>query len=248
MQGIIGGFANGDPSAIQSRRAGDPMAPLLALSPDIVLEPSALDTLVSGRLSSAYDHSGNGRVGAQATAGNRPLEVTGAGPGGTDAWRFAPGRPDFLEIANDPGLEGLAWTWFLVIHQTIASQSVFSKAVVNLARPTDAYTDGTGRLAVAADGGVSATTATHGAWYAIGARRDPAGTGLANIYVNGVAETSHPCSAQTNTGTPPIRIGRRVDGNFPMDGDLAHVCAWNRALTGPEIATVHAYFAARFGL
>ena len=245
MQGLIGGFANGDPSAIQRRSAGDPMAPLLALSPDIVLEPSALDTLVSGRLSSAHDHSGNGRVGAQATAGNRPLLVAGAGPGGTDAWRFAPGRPDFLEIANDPGLEGLAWTWFLVIHQTIASQSVFSKAVANLPRPTDAYTDGTGRVMQYAD--ITAATATHGAWHAVGVRRSTSANASA-LYIDGSVDATAFCGATINAGTPPIRIGLRADGYGPMDGDLAHVCAWNRALTDPEIATVHAYFAARFGL
>lgn len=246
MQGLIGGFASGDPSAIQSRRTSDPMAPLLALSPDIVLEPSALDTLVSGRLSSAYDLSGNGRAGVQATVGQRPLLAAGAGPGGTDAWSFTSARQDHIEIANDSGIEGAAWTFFVVVKKPLGNGCLLSKAVGSSAKPVDGYTY-LDSLSLA--GEVNGVTPTGRGWCVTGGRRDPGGSGTAEIFLNGAIDATAAVAPWIDTvGTPPIRIGARADFGVLLDGDIAHVCAWNRALTGPEIATVHAYFAARFGL
>ena len=104
-----------------SRRAGRDRrfmgggAPTLApLAPALWLEPNALDTLSSGRVASAFDLSGNGRAGVQGVAGNQPLLVAGAGPGGRDCWRFVPARTDFLSVAHDAGIAGLAWTFFVL--------------------------------------------------------------------------------------------------------------------------------------
>lgn len=230
----------------QSRRA-DSLAALLALSPDIVLEPSVLDTLVSGRLSSAYDLSGNGRAGVQATAGQRPLLAAGAGPGGTDAWSFTSARQDHIEIANDSGIEGAAWTFFVVVKKPLGNGLLFSKAVGGNARPVDGYTY-LDSLALAGEVGGGGTSTGRG-WCVTGGRRDPGGSGTAEIFLNGAIDATGAVAPWIDTvGTPPIRIGARADFGVLLDGDIAHVCAWNRALTAPEIAIVHTYFAARFGL
>ena len=104
-----------------------------------------------------------------------------------------------------------------------------------------------GALALAGEV-LGATTVSNSTWCTTGARRDPAGTGTAQIFKNGTVDASAACVAFTNAGTPAIRIGLRDDGTLALDGDIACVVAWNRALTAPEVTQVNAYFTARFGL
>jgi hypothetical protein len=226
-----------------TRRGGAPS--LASLSPSVWLEPNPLDTLVGGRLSNGFDLSGNARAGVQATDANRPLLVAGAGPGGRDCWRFVPARTDHLSIAHDAGIAGLAWTFFLVVKKAAANGCLFSKALGAAARPFDGFT--AGALALAGEV-LGATTVSNSTWCTTGARRDPAGTGTAQIFKNGTVDASAACVAFANTGTPAIRIGLRDDGTLALDGDIACVVAWNRALSDAEVAQVNAYFTARFGL
>jgi len=221
-------------------------APSLApLAPAIWLEPNPLDTLSSGRVSSAYDLSGNTRHGVQGTAGNQPLLVAGAGPGGRDVWRFVPARTDHLSIAHDAGIAGLAWTFFVVVKKAAANGALFSKAVGNAARPFDFNTAGAAALAAELAG---ATTVSDSAWHISGARRDPSGTGTAQVFRDKATDSTGATIALPNTGTPAIRIGLRDDGALALDGDIACACAWNRALSDAEVTQVNAYFTARFGL
>lgn len=225
---------------VQSGRSSPSLAPLL---PAIWHEPNALDTLSGGRLAQAYDLSGNSRYGVQGAAGSRPLLVVGAGPGGRDCWRFVPARPDFYEVAHDAGIGAAAWTVFFLIKCSVSSTSLFSKGAGGLAQPIDLQNAGTLNLGGELAG---ASNFNSGTWRAIGARRDIAGN-QASIWIDGAIDATSTISA-FGTGTSPVRIGQRADGYGPFDGDIAHICAWNRALTTPEIAQVHSYFAARFGL
>lgn len=224
-----------------ARRAGGPS--LAPLAPAIWLEPNPLDTLASGRVASAYDLSGNSRHATQGTAANQPLAVAGAGPGGRDVYRFASARPDWLSIAHDAGLTGLDWTFFVVTKMT-GNGSVFSKAASNVPSPFDGLIIG-GPMGLAGErNGV--TTVSDNTWRAVGGRRGVA-IAEASVWVGGVKDAFGALGALTNTGTA-IRIGRRDDGFGSLSGDIACACAWTRALTDPEIAQVHAYFTARFGL
>jgi hypothetical protein len=221
-------------------------APTLApLAPAIWLEPNPLDTLSGGRVANAFDLSGNTRHGVQGTAANQPLLVAGAGPGGRDCWRFVPARTDNLSIAHDAGIAGLAWTFFVVVKKTAANGLLFSKAVGSAARPFDFFTVGASALAGEL---ASVTTVSDSAWHISGARRDPAGTGTAQVFRDKATDSTGATAALPNTGTPAIRIGLRDDGTLALDGDIACVVAWNRALTAPEVTQVNAYFTARFGL
>ena len=79
MQGLIGGFASGDPSAIQ-RRGGDPFAALVAsLSPRVWIDAhdGTYLTLSGSDINSATDRSGSGNHAAQ-TGAARPSYDAGA--------------------------------------------------------------------------------------------------------------------------------------------------------------------------
>lgn len=80
MQGIIGGFANGDPSAIQRRRAGDPFAALLAgLGVRVWLDAhdGAYLSTTGALVDTAIDRSGSG-LDATASGSLRPAFDAGA--------------------------------------------------------------------------------------------------------------------------------------------------------------------------
>ena len=217
---------------------------LLGLSPAIWVEPNALDTLSGGRLSQAFDLSGNTRHATQGTAANQPLLVAGAGPGGRDCWRFASARPDFLSIAHDAGMTGLDWTHFLVLKTSAGSASLVSKCNGSAARPFDGILFGNVMNLAGERAGVTAINSN--TWRAVGARRGVA-LAEASIWVDGAKDAFGSLTSLTNTGDA-IRIGQRADGFGSLGGDIACVAIWTRALTDPEIAQVHSYFNARFGI
>lgn len=242
MQGLVCGFVGGDPSALTARGAGAPS--LAALSPAVWLEPNPLDTVSGGRLSQAYGLDANARHGVQGTAANQPLVVAGAGPGGRDCWRFASGRPDFLSIAHDAGLTGLDWTFFVVLKTAAGTASLVSKCNAGSARPFDGLVFSNVMNLGGERSGVTAVNSN--TWRCVGARRGVA-IAEASVWVDGVKNAFGALTAYTNTGDA-IRIGQRADGFGSLTGDTAHVSIWTRALSDAEIAQVHTYFTARFGL
>jgi hypothetical protein len=112
------------------------------------------------------------------------------------------------------------------------------------ARPFDAIVFSNVMNLAAERSGVTAVNSN--TWRRAGVRRGVA-IAEASVWVDGAKDAFGALIGNTNTGDP-IRIGQRADGFGALSGDIAHVSVWTRALSDAEIAQVHAYFTARFGL
>jgi hypothetical protein len=124
----------------------------------------------------------------------------------------------------------------LQIEQTSAGKNAF------LARSTDAGTQGT-----------ATSTANSSNTFIIHSGRVDYPTRLLENYRNGgldgsqqnVIETSN-TSSDTNSGF--ITIGANSGGFVALNGDIAEIIVYNRALNTSELAQVHRYLARKWGI
>ncbi|WP_053977172.1 LamG-like jellyroll fold domain-containing protein [Mangrovimonas xylaniphaga] len=93
------------------------------------------------------------------------------------------------------------------------------------------------RLETAA-GGVSGTTPVNdGAWHHVAAVYNPSASPTVKVYVDGTEDASGNPTVNTSSSSwaTKIRLGKRVDGSGPFEGDMDEVRVWNVALTEAQI-------------
>lgn len=105
MQGLIGGFANGDPSAIQSRRVGGVLTPAQILGSDLFAHHRNGDWIASGGLASQWNDASASARHVLAAGAARPTE-TAAAFGSLPGLTFTSGASFMRETAA--GLSGNA--------------------------------------------------------------------------------------------------------------------------------------------
>lgn len=192
------------------------------------------NVVVSSRLFSVADLFGTGRTlvrdGALSTA---PLYEAGKGPGGASAcWYFQRSQSQRMQILHDAGMTGLVWSGVaitLLLGATAGEQMVLSKSFSSTADPFSfSYSNVNG---LKFEGGtVSSWIRTQ--WKMDGFTRQ--GESLPyQLFSRGQPIGSVLGSAQF-TSTGPIYVGNDANYTTSLEGRVAAVALWNRALTPEE--------------
>jgi hypothetical protein len=215
-------------------------------------------TLNGATVSKWADQSGQGNDFTQATAPNQPTLVPQA-LNGMPVVQFD-GANSFLggKIAG-----GLAYRTVCLVLEDGGSNAANHDgvaAVLGAAGAAGVYVDTT-TYHVAVDGSganatttaVSSTRATSGYHAYCVTYASATTTSNSSVYVDGLPQATFagtPAAIVTSPSTVAYDLGARNDGfdTRRWKGDLAELVAYDRVLTGPEIAQVSAYLMQRQGL
>jgi hypothetical protein len=211
----------------------------------------------SGGVTQWADQSGNGNHAAQANETLAPLLTNGA-VNGRAALKFD-GVNDFLEVPDSDSISitGDITTMFVVRFTELSSgfKAIWAKTAVNQPAPTDIYVptgggtarrlnffrgNGTGNGSSAA-----AQQFTAGTFLLAGVQM--AGSAVSHFFnglPNGVGTITFPVADANGT----LRIGTRGDGVTRMNGEMAEIMIFNRALSATERRSVDRYLIEKYGL
>lgn len=231
MQGLIGGFANGDPSAIQSRR--DSFAAFVAsLSPKVWLDATGL---TPGLLSTWPDLSGNGND-ATAAGAARPTATGGAEVtfGGAQAMD----TPSFTMGARSSGA--------CVVRFTATNQGAFQFGPLN--GHTSAITQNLGtdlaKLRIAAGGAGEAGIAASYPMNVVLAWSTDAASGT--VIVNGTSSGITPIGLVGVTSA--LRLGDITGGIFALTGAIHEIAIVDAVTSGANLTALHDGMRAKWGI
>lgn len=96
------------------------------------------------------------------------------------------------------------------------------------------------------------SAATTGSWQHVGATFLGNDSNGLRLYVGGAEDANSPASSvgvsttSTSTLNPGVQVGDAADGTRDIDGKLAEVAAWNRVLSGAEMASLASGFSPLF--
>lgn len=202
-------------------------------------------TLTSGFVSQWSDKSGNGRHATQTVANNRP-SVTTAGQNGLDIVAFD-GANDGLEFT---GVSRSDETWFFVARNTgNAERRLVSDASsgygiwytgispVNITTAFASFAIGTGRIAFA----YSAQSPANGPLIVCVSRSS-------NNYVEMRVDGVSVGTVTSNTARTMDRFGYFSPSVSQLNGFIAEIACYNRALSASEIQTVERYLSQKWAI
>lgn len=222
-----------------SRSGGVLFTPASLSGLQVWLKEDGLSGADGDPISTWTDSSGQGHHFTQATSGFRPIFKTGI-LNGHHCARFD-GTDDRLEGGDLSAVFPSAATLFVVAAINDTEYSVYSTRQLNGYWRYSG--DGAGYQEVFRIGRLTAhpatmpTTGNH--YFTI--RSDASAW---QMWKDGVAETAQSASYGGGDGH---QVGREAGGG-PLNGDVFEVIIYNSALSSGDIASVHGYLTARFGL
>ena len=222
--------------------------------------------LAAGAVATWTDKSPGARVFSQSTANNRPTATANV-INGRSVVRFD-GSNDRLTSTADAGLLVSPVTWFCVARKSAATSDgclfTHEKAATNAYDGPDVWciTTNSSGSAIRVLGGTAGNTS-----FGVGAVGDNLGTFLATFRIAGTNDatirnrTAGLTATDTSSSfaaTPAnngITIGALAAFGFgeavyihPLNGDIAEIIAYSRALSGNEQTLVATYLARKYGL
>lgn len=190
------------------------------------------------------DASGEGNDAVQATSGNRPTFQTNE-INGLPCLRFDSGRPDFM--AGTIAVVGGAVTVFVISKRTSGNACYvdLSPDGGNNQNGFIHYSEATVEKIEINGGGACSYSNASTSWQYKGTRHLTADR---QTYLDGVSQDTDTTSLTLAT-TTVYRIGRFYLGDiYPLNGDIAEIIVYNSSLSDPDMASVHAYLADKYGL
>lgn len=243
MQGLIGGFVGGDPSALSARRVGDPFAALVAtLSPRVWIDAHGGThlTLSGLNIDSATDRSGSGNH-ATMSGGNRPSYDPTAF-GGRGGMLFA--APTLQRLVTPPFAMGARSSGAIVWRPTGDNQTAFEFGATFDQHGYLLCSGGGVRLRRAPAGGeVNIATTYPQQWRVIWRMDD---TGVRALF-NGAVRTLGAAAGKPPALTAPLYLGAIQGGvTFSLDGHIGELVFADAVWTDAEMNAVDAAMAARW--
>lgn len=253
--GPLGGLRSTSAPVVVTVTGTAPPAPVTDALQVWLKADAGVTANASGAVTQWADQSGRGNDATQFDETAAPVRVNNA-VNGKPALRFAT-APQYLDIAATPGvaLAGDLTTFAVLKADDFAGfRGVWSKTLGNRAEPNDYYlASGTGiaTLYRANTGttpaqGVSSTFAVPTGWFVV-VGFDIAGPTVTH-YLNALPDRPGNITLTPEDGGAPLRIGSRDDLGTQMQGDLAELLIYDRALTATERTTVLDYLGARYGI
>jgi len=199
--------------------------------------------ITTGPVSKWMDQSGNGRNASMTTAARQPSYVSSV-PGalnGQPVIRFSGGQSMYLDIFSQPTL----FSVFVVGKNSLTgSFSMILGPGGNSPNDQLRWNDGADALFVTQNAGTIITSPTGNtfAYHALSARYDGS---TMTFYYNGNAESSSNFS--TSSPWTIASVGSWYS-TYYMQGDLAEVIIYDRALSESERASVNSYLQSKYAL
>jgi hypothetical protein len=208
-------------------------------------------TAQGGVVSAWADGSGNSNHAAQSNTVTAPMLVADA-INGKAALRFD-GVDDFLRVEHAPGLGAVEQisSFFVARFDNYAVYPVvWAKTAGNQPRPTDFYLLPDSGLPRLIRGGPAGLASVDGFEAPIdtvvmGFQHDGS---TATHYLNGLENGTGPLTVSEGDVGSPLLIGTRGDLFTKMQGDIAEILIYSRAISEQERNSIHSYLRTKYGL